>query len=245
MRLNKSTGRMFKSVDYTATYYQGCNHGCKFCWTLFMPGGPINHEPRLMQTNEFETIPIMRLNEDKEAVVFLNSAHDTFADCIPDEWILAMLRWIGRQPEGLVFYLQSQNVWRALVYMSHLKEIQDKVIIGTTIQTDNEELIKKFSDAPTIYNRYAAMRRFGTEGFRLRLSLEPLFAFNYYDLRKLVLYIRPELVEVGLDNYAGRHKLDIPQPRRGLYEALREDMINAGIEVVEKKGMEKWRTGKR
>jgi len=231
---------MFKSVDWTATYYQGCNHGCKVCWTLFMPGGPISHEPRLMQTDEYQII------KNKTGVCFMNSAHDTFAACIPDEWILAMIRWISRQPEGLIFYLQSQNLWRALAYMERLKEIKDKVIIGTTIQTDNEELIKSISNAPPVATRYQAMLRFRTQGFRLRLSLEPLYRFTPTKLRKMVFDINPELVETGLDNYAHRHKLDIPQPDRYAYKTLYKDMTKYGIKVFEKDSIGKWkRTGKR
>ncbi len=231
---------MFRSVNWTATFYQGCNHGCKVCWTLFMPGGPISHVPRLMQTDERQIIT------GKEGVVFLNSAHDTFSACIPTEWILAMLRWISRQPESLVFYLQSQNVGRALQFMPRLKELQDRIIIGTTIQTDNEALVRAISNAPSIYNRYQAMLRFGTQGFRLRLSLEPLYKFNPGKLRDMVLDINPELVEFGLDNYAHRHKIDIPQPNRKDYNFLYKDVTQYGIEVFEKDSLVKWRrTGKR
>ena len=231
---------MFKSVNWTATYYQGCSHGCKICWTLFMPGGPISHEPRLMQTDEFEII------KGKTGVCFLNSAHDTFAACIPDIWIYTMLRWISRQPEGLVFYLLSQNIWRAQKFMPQLKEVQDKIILGTTFQTDIEKIVKSFSNAPPVATRYQAMLRFRTQGFRLRLSLEPLYRNNYRRLRKMVFDINPELVETGLDNYTHRHKLDIPQPDRCEYKKLRKDMIEYGIKVFEKDSIAKWRrTGKR
>lgn len=236
----KSKGRMFRSVNWTATYYQGCSHGCKVCWTLFMPGGPISHEPRLMQTDEFQVL------RKREGVVFMNSAHDTFAACIPDEWILAMLRWIRRQHEGLVFYLQSQNIGRAQQFMPQLKEIQDKVILGTTIQTDNEELVKSISNAPSIYSRYQGMLRLGFQGFRLRLSLEPLYKFTPTKLRDMVFDINPELVETGLDNYASRHKIDIPQPSSWEYNFLYRDLSDYGIKVFEKESIGKWRrTGKR
>ncbi len=239
MQLRKSKGRMFKSVDWTGTYYQGCNHGCKVCWTLFMPV-PISHAPRLMQKDEYQII------QGKEGVVFLNSAHDTFAACIPDNWISTMLRWIGRQPDGLVFYLLSQNIWRAQQFMPQLKEVQDKIILGTTIQTDIEKIIKSFSNAPPVATRYQAMLRFRTQGFRLRLSLEPLYQNNYRRLRDMVFDINPELVEVGLDNYAHRHKIDIPQPDRCDYKNLYKDVTEYGIKVFEKDSIVKWRrTGKR
>ncbi len=235
MQLRPSKGRMFKSVDWTATYYQGCNHGCKVCWTLFMPGGPISHEPRLMQTDEFQVL------RRREGVCFLNSAHDSFAACIPDEWIRAMLRWIRRQHEGLVVYLQSQNIGRAQQFMPELKEIQDKIILGTTLQTDIEAIVQAISNAPSIYSRYQGMLRLKTQGFRLRLSLEPLYLFTPTKLRDMVFDINPELVETGLDNYAARHKLVIPQPHMKAYCTLYRAMKEYGIEVFEKDSIKKWR----
>jgi len=230
---------MFKSVDWTGTYFQGCNHDCVYCWTKFMPV-PISHTPKLKQTDEFQII------RGKTGVVFLQSAHDTFAACNPTSWILAMIRWMKRQPDGLVFYLQSQNLWRAQQFIPLLKEIQDKVIIGTTIQTHNEHLVKAISNSPSIYSRYQAMMRFGFQGFRLRLSLEPLFKFSLRKLRDMVFDINPEIVEVGLDNYAHRHKVDIPQPDRCDYKNLYKEMIEYGIKVFEKESIGKWRrTGKR
>ncbi len=205
-----------------------------------MPWGAINHEPKLLQKNEHYII------KGKEGVVFLNSAHDSYSACIPDEWICAMHRWIGRQPEGLVFYLQSQNIWRAQAYMEQLKKIQDKVIIGTTIQTDNEELIRSLSNSPSIYSRHQAILRFGVQGFRLRLALEPLFKFKTRKLLDMVFDINPELVEIGLDNYADQHKLNIPQTDRKTYTIIYNEIADYGIPIFEKASIEKWRrTGKR
>ncbi len=235
MQLRESKGRMFTSVDWTATYYQGCDHDCIVCFTKFLPWGPINHKPKLLQTNEHQII------KGKKGVVFLNSAHDSFATCIPDEWILAMLRWIGRQHEDLIVYLQSQNVERALEFLPQLKEIQNHVIIGTTIQTDSELIIKKMSRAPSILSRYQAILKFRLDGFRVRLSLEPLFRFNLANMVAMVRDINPELVEVGLDNYAYRHKLEIPQPRLGAYQVLKIRLQNHGIKVIEKDSIKKWR----
>lgn len=235
MQLRKSVGRMFTSVDWTGTYYQGCNHGCLVCFTQFLPWGAISHVPRLLQLDEHQVI------KGKTGVVFLQSAHDTFAACIPEEWILAMLRWIGRQPEGLIFYLQSQNVWRAQQFMPQLLEIKEKLILGTTFQTDSEIIVRSMSNAPSLATRHQAMLNFRTQGFRLRLSLEPLYRFNLDKLLAMVTSVAPELVEVGLDNYAHRHKIDIPQPRRGPYQVLHVRMQEHGIKVVEKKSIEKWR----
>lgn len=237
MKLRPSKGRMFSSVDYTGTYYQGCDHGCLICWTRWMWGGPISHEPRLMQTDEYELL------DEREAVIFLNSAHDSLAECNPTEWILAMLRWIGRQHPSLEFYIQSQNPERALTQpiLHALEQVKPRVILGTTIQTNRQDIIDSFSKAPPIIRRVYAMLRLGALGFRLRLSLEPLYAFDYLDLRDLVISIGPELVEVGLDNYGHRHKLNIPQPNLSDYLCLKEDLEEVGIRVNEKKSIRKWR----
>lgn len=238
MNLRRSKGKMFKSVDYTGTYYQGCDHNCLICWTLFMPGGPISHAPKLMQKDEYELL------KEREACIFLNSAHDSFAKCIPTEWILSMLRWIGRQHPSLEFYLQSQAIERAFyeaIIFLNLLDLKHQVIIGTTIQTNRQDIIDKISNAPSIESRFTTMLKIGGYGFRLRLSLEPLFAFDYIQLRDMVLKIEPELVEVGLDNYAHRHKIKIPQPDYPSYTYLKQDLEDAGIKVNEKANIKRWR----
>lgn len=235
MKLNPSQGRMFRSVDYTGTYYQGCDHFCVYCWTLFMPYGPISHEPKLVQKDEFELL------KERDAVVFLQSAHDSFANCIPDEWIRSMLRWIGRQDPSLTFYLQSKNIGRAVIFYDLLADIKDRVILGTTLETNFRIITDEISKAPPPVNRYAALLTFSQAGFRTRLSLEPLFKFNFERMRKWILKLRPELVEVGLDNYAKRHGVDMPQPDLWTYERLKRALVNAGIQVNEKDSIVKWR----
>lgn len=237
MKLRPSRGHMFKSVDYTCTYYQGCDHNCLFCWTLFQRG-PISHKPRLMQYNEHQIL------KERDAVIFPNSAHDSFALCIPTDWIMQMLRWMGRQHPSLEFYIQSQAIERAFnepVIFRKLLELNHRVIIGTTLQTNIQGIVSRFSDAPSIMSRYKAMLKFRDHRFRLRLSLEPLFKFDYIKLRDMVLKISSELVEVGLDNYTRRHGLRIPQPDYESYNFLKEDLEDAGIKVCEKRSIERWR----
>jgi len=237
MNLNKSKGHMFANVDFTGTYYQGCDHGCKICWSQFLPWGTISHEPRLVQTDEHELLKV------RDATIFLNSAHDSFAACNPRRWILAMLRWIRRQDKSLVFYLQSQNLARAASkFLGELDLVRDQVIIGTTIQTDNEEIINMISkNAPSIRSRYYAMLRFGVRGFKLRLSLEPLYRFHLLTLSRMVQDIAPDQIMVGLDNYVHKHKLEIPQPIFSGYLRLYKDLTDAEIEVIEKPSVTKWR----
>lgn len=62
----------------------------------------------------------------------------------------------------------------------------------------------------------------------------------------IVIAIDPELVEIGLDNYAHRHKIDIPQTSSWDYNFLYRDLSDHGTTLFEKDSIVKWRrTGQR
>jgi len=235
MKLNVSQGRMFKSVTHTGTYFQGCDHLCPDCFTQWAFAHPISHVPKLVQTDEYEILKV------KDATTFLNSAHDSGANCIPDDWILAMFRWIGRQDPSNAFLIQSQNIKRFAVkpFFSELLKIKDRVIISTTIRTNRETPCGKVPMSNNHKMGYLA--RYREYGFRIRLSHEPLWTFDAEKLLKMDQAIKPELIEIGLDNYAYRHKLDLPKPDPIEYEVYRTMLSQAGIKYNEKDSIKKWR----
>ena len=241
MKLNVSKGRMFRSVDYTGTYYQGCGtendpYPCGYCLTKYLPWGSISHKPRLIQVNEHELLKV------RECTVFLNSVHDSFAPVIPSEWIHGMLRWIGRQHETIKLYIQSKYIDRARSeFMAQLLEVQDHVIIGTTIESNRSRQVAQFCNADNVYTRAMALMDFSKLGFRTRISHEPLQAFDVKDLLRMDTAIAPELIELGLDNYLSRHQLNIPQPTYIEYETYVDGLISRGIPFEEKDSIKRWR----
>jgi len=230
LRLNKSKGNMFRSVSHTATYFQGCDHGCLYCWAKLMG---ISHVPKLKQTDEFQVLKI------RDAVIFLNSAHDCFAECIPVEWINQMLRWINRQHSSNKFLLQSKNPRRMAGFLDLLLKIKDRVRLGTTLETTGS--MEAYSTAIHPAHRAYYLAHFHQKyGFETFLSLEPLMNFN---LRKMELWIRavnPVMIEIGLDNYAGRHKVKLRRLTKKKYRLLRAKLIKMKFNFIEKDSIKVW-----
>ena len=239
----RSAGNMFESVDYTFTYYQGCGFDdvyfpCPVCWAQYLPWGSVGHEARLVWEDPEALIP----PTIRDAVIFMNSAHDWLAPRIPDPWIRDMTRWMSRQDPSIRFYLQSKFLPRARSFMDELYPLRNRVIMGTTLMTTSQSLLDAhgFKVAP-LNDLYGALAYFHDAGFRVRLSLEPLYSFNPSTMADRVKRVEPEVVEVGLDNYLKRHRLPIPQPTREAVRRLLQELTPlTGTRVVLKKSLEKW-----
>ncbi|MFH2110404.1 MAG: hypothetical protein ABIJ47_03975 [Candidatus Bathyarchaeota archaeon] len=239
----RSAGNMFESVDYTFTYYQGCGYDrvfypCPVCWAQFLPWGTVGHEARLVWEDPEALIP----PTIRDAVIFMNSAHDWLAPRIPDQWIRDMIRWMSRQDPSIRFYLQSKFLPRARSFMDELYPLRNRVIMGTTLMTTSQSLLDDtgFKVTP-IKDLYGALAFFSDAGFRIRLSLEPLYSFNPGIMADRVRRLRPEVVEVGLDNYLDRHRLPIPQPSRESVRLLLQTLAPlTNTRMVLKKGMKRW-----
>lgn len=239
----KASGRMFKSVDWTFTYYQGCGNfehdepSCPVCWTKWFVFGPISRLPKLMWEDPQAIIP----EDFHESVIFLNSAHDSLAPVIPEAWIRDMAKWMGLQHPSIEFYIQSKWIHRARKFYDLLHPLRDRLIMGTTLMTTDQDLLNRFSFLiPSIDTRFKGLYYLKSAGFRVRLSLEPLYKFDVHEMAKMVLALQPELVELGLDNYMKQHELEIPQPSREDCLELKDIIEENAIIVHLKASMEKY-----
>jgi hypothetical protein len=196
----------------------------------------ISHEPKLMHEDEF------KVYEDlKDAVVFLNSAHDSGAKCIPDDWIAAMLRWIGRQDPSNKFLLQSKNPERWFGWFKDMAGISHMLRIGTTIESNRAGGL---SAAPAPEDRAWAlatvretMEKIGrpVETF---LSIEPVMTFDVEPMVRYVRAINPVCIEVGVDHYPGRHPGTVHPPSLKKYREFKRQVTKMGWMILEKDDME-------
>lgn len=221
---------MFRSVSHTATYFQGCDHGCVYCWAKLMG---ISHVPKLKQTDEFEVLKV------RDAVIFLNSAHDSFAECIPATWINQMLRWIGRQHPSNKFLLQSKNTRRMAGFLDELLKVKDRVRLGTTLESTGSMRAYSLAIHPSHRAYYLAHFR-EKYGFETFLSLEPLMNFNSDAMELWIRAVDPVMIEIGLDNYEHKHKVHLRKPTKRKYMKLRTKLIKMGYNFIEKDSIKKW-----
>lgn len=229
MKLNPSRGNMYENVTHTGTAYEGCDIGCPYCWATLMGLG---RKPRMLLKKPFEVLRV------RKATVFINSAHDFLAPCIPDDWVETLFGWIGAQHPSNRFYLQSKNIPRIAEFLDHSAPIKKRIIFGTTIET-NKSLFKY--NAPSPMKRAYAMKMLKERGYETRVSFEPLYDFDLETMKRFVYDMMPDEIMAGLDNYAHRHKQVIPQPRFDDWWELRKYItLHLDIRLIEKKSIRDW-----
>ena len=138
--MKKATGNMYNFVDYTWNPIKGkCIHDCKYC---YMKQWGVQSDLCLVG-NE------LKVELGRDNYIFVCSGTDMFAVNIPDAWIMAVLSHCSKFSNKYLF--QTKDPTRILLqYEDHLPKDS---VVGTTIETNREDLIKSVSDAPKVEER--------------------------------------------------------------------------------------------
>lgn len=170
MTFNKAKGRMFKSVGWTWNPTKGCDHDCIYCWAkqLTKRWGK-SFEPEFRKHFMKDEFP------NDGSWIFVGSMGDLFCKGVKDEWILEILWKIYKTDANNKFLLQTKNPFSFLAFYLELEKMKDKLILGTTIETNRET---PWSLAPSPQERYDALYKMKQGGFKTFLSLEPLADFD-------------------------------------------------------------------
>ena len=199
---------MFKSVGWTWNPITGCTHDCPYCWAKNLSERyGRSFEPKLHVNKLLEKLP------DDGTWIFLGSMGDLFCYGFDSHQIYEVLNVLECYKGSNKFLLQTKNPVRAINFIDQLTQLKDKIIIGTTIETNRETL----GHAPKTIERYAAMVFFDKLGFKTFLSLEPLADFDIGDMTNWILDIQPEAVELGLENYT---KFLTPPPEMKIIDLI-------------------------
>jgi hypothetical protein len=146
----------------------------------------------------------------------------------PREWQREILLKIKDSAET-TFLIQSKNP--AKIYRLFLPE---NLIIGTTIETDREDIYEGISKAPSLFYRFWIMSHFRHK--RKAVTIEPILEFDIDCLISWILEISPEFVYVGYDskwNY-------LPEPTLEKTELLIERLRELGFDVRPKLLRKAW-----
>jgi len=104
------------------------------------------------------------------------------------------------------------------------------IILGTTIESNIDYAL---TNAPSAASRYIWLR--DLKHPRKFVSIEPIMDF---DLRTMVGWmkrIKPEIIEIGADNY----RCGLPEPAWGKVEELLSELRRFCPTVIEKRGLER------
>jgi DNA repair photolyase len=197
---------MFSSVGWTWNPLCGCSHGCPYCWAKSLTDRwGKSFEPQFRSHFLKDKMP------DDGSWIFVGSMGDIFCPGMKDEWILSLLYFIKQCEADNKFLLQTKNPFSFLAFGLEIEDIKDKVILGTTIETNRRTL----GAAEPTYKRYKCLRTMRQEGFKTFLSMEPLADFDLETIKEWVFQLQPEAIELGLENYT--HYLT-PPPEKKIVE---------------------------
>ena len=199
MPLNKQSGNMYSWVTHTWNVVKGkCPHGCIYCYMKRFPQRPLRFDEKELKTN-------LGIGN----TIFVGSSTDMWADEVPNEWILKVLQHCSEYPDN-TYLFQSKNPHRFAIYFDDLPQ---NTILGTTIETNKEDIIKKVSKAPSPANRYMHMLN---DFPRKMVSIEPIMDFDLDIMIRWIEDIEPEFVSIGADSK--NHNL--PEPPAWKVEQL-------------------------
>lgn len=220
---------MYPWIDFTHTHLGGqCLHMCDYCSIQAITkrfGNPrYQGDIRLVEKE-------LAVNYGENRTIFIESNNDLFEQSVPAEWIIEILKHCHGYPNN-IYVFQTKNPKR---YFEFEKFIPAKSIIGTTIETNRDDLIQKHSFAPLPYHRYQAMRCIDWP--RKFVTIEPVMDFNPEILADWILEIKPEFLNLGADSK--HNKLEEPSIEK--IEELVRLLHEGGIELREKHNLERLR----
>jgi DNA repair photolyase len=224
MVLNKAKGRMFKSVGWTWNPVQGCDHGCTWCWAKSLKSRySQSFEPKLVEKYLRDRFP------HDDSWIFVCSTGDLFSYGVKDEWIKAVLEKINSDGEGNRFLLQTKNPTRILDFFYLMDK--KRYVFGTTLESTSDTGTTK---APPLEMRAHTMMNFKEMGYTTFLSLEPLADFDIETMLHWISVIKPEAIEIGLENYT-----HILTPPTGLkVKVFRDELDKMGVNYILKDNLD-------
>lgn len=222
-RLNK----MFSIVTETWNPVSGCLHQCIYCWARRLA------EARLRNSERYKNGFIPKLNKEelrkklRGEIIFVTDMGDLFGSFVPDEWIYGVLEVVQRFPNKTFLFL-TKNPSRYRNF-----DFPRNVMLGATIETDNDDGYERISNAPKPSDRIKAM--INLDWNMKFLSIEPILDFTS-SFWKRILEINPFMIYVGYDNYNTK----LPEPSLGKTIRFIQKLSGNGLLVFKKTIRRAW-----
>ena len=180
--LREAKGNMFDFLDYTFNSIKGrCPHKCNYCYMKTFWGTDITINRKAFKND---------LPENNK--IFVGTGTDMWAYEVLEQHITETLDFLKQYNNTYLF--QTKNPVR---FLEFIEQMPKNVILGTTIETDQQELIE--SEAPTVENRVKAMKKIKQlyPNTKTTITLEPVIDFNLDKIEKFINDIRPDYIYIG------------------------------------------------
>jgi len=205
------TNNMYRQSVESWNPFVGCEYDCAYCVSSFKRQMKRRKKHCLDCYNFKPHFHPERLNNslprtDGNDFIFCCDMGDV-AFCEPD-WMQQILARIKKLPDR-TFLIQSKN---PSIFRGY--QFPENVLLGTTIETDRDNLYQGISSAPLPSQRYRAMMKLRHS--RKIVTIEPILDFDVEILEEWISNIGPETCYVGYDS----KKNYLPEPELSKVKAL-------------------------
>ena len=183
--------------------FVGCGHDCLYCASTFKRQMKrrkrqcmdcYNFKPHFHPERLGRSLP----RTEGDNFIFCSDMGDV-AFCKP-EWMQRILERIRQLPDR-AFLIQSKN---PSVFNNY--RFPGNVLLGTTLETNRDDLYRGISKAPLPSQRFEAMLKL--QHSRKIVTIEPVLDFDVEIMVRWVREIRPEVCYMGYDS----KKNCLPEP---------------------------------
>ncbi len=217
--------RMFKSITRTWNVFVGCRFNCTYCSARNLALTRLKDSPRYRWGfNPHLVVSELSKTFKPGEFIFVGYMGDiSFA--LTGE-INTILEKIKDNPETR-FLLCTKN---PNCFHRWDLELPENVIISTTLETNRDYL---FGKAPQPIARFEALQSYDHP--HKMVSIEPVMDFDLGILVPWITSLKPNIIEVGADNYHN----NLPEPSPKKLEFLLSSLRKISPNVIEKDGLER------
>jgi len=233
MGLKQSKGNMYKWCTHTHTHLGGiCHNNCKYCYVETLSRQRYHDPKYLGETRLIEEELDVDYGSGK--IIFIEHCNDICGDGVKIEWVERILEHCRRYPDN-TYIFQTKNP--LLLKLRGAGRFPSNMLVGTTIETDNETLLEEISDVGvTPMMRAIGLAIFAKmPGVETFVTIEPILKFNLDRLLLVLRMARPNWINIGADSKG--HGL--PEPSSEEISQLISDIEQLGIGIVRKSNLQR------
>lgn len=199
MALNKPNGNMYPWAWTWNPLGGACPHQCSYCSTNSLKKAYRVLDKKysgdvFLVEKELKT-PLKKPNDGK--VIFVCNMTDLFADKVPEEYIIKIMKYCGSYPKN-TYLFQSKNPKR---FWDFEEYFIDSCIFGTTLET-NRDIIDTLAPKPSARVPWVwefSDRKY-SDRFSTMISIEPIVDFDFWPFILSIRNCCPDFVSIGADS---------------------------------------------